>query len=187
MAPAGLGGSGAAWRCAGSIAPTVNAGCGWTAHGCGRPPGVWRAASPTLWGRSRVIALHTGSLLGGTVLVEYVFNWPGLSGMLVDAVSARDYPEVVGVILVISVLFVGLNFVVDLLYAVLDPRHGEVLARQSLFLARAHVQEPHVLRAHLAGHFGAEVDFLWRACGAQPDAPAEEQPHLRHAGEAAPA
>lgn len=69
-----------------------------------------------------VIALHLGSLLGGTVLVEYVFNWPGLSGMLVDAVSARDYPEVVGIILVISVLFVGLNFAVDLLYAALDPR-----------------------------------------------------------------
>ena len=67
-----------------------------------------------------------GGLLGGTVLVEYVFNWPGLSGMLVDAVSARDYPEVVGIILVISVLFVGLNLVVDLLYAALDPRvrHG---------------------------------------------------------------
>ncbi len=73
-----------------------------------------------------VVALHLGSPLGGTVLVEYVFNWPGLSGMLVDAVSARDYPEVVGVILVISVLFVGLNLLVDLLYAALDPRvrHG---------------------------------------------------------------
>lgn len=69
-----------------------------------------------------VIALHLGSLLGGTVLVEYVFNWPGLSGMLVEAVSARDYPEVVGIILVISVLFVGLNLLVDLLYAALDPR-----------------------------------------------------------------
>ena len=69
-----------------------------------------------------VIALHLGSLLGGTVLVEYVFNWPGLSGMLVEAVSARDYPEVVGIILVISVLFVGLNFALDLIYAVLDPR-----------------------------------------------------------------
>ena len=73
-----------------------------------------------------VVALHLGGLLGGTVLVEYVFNWPGLSGMLVDAVSARDYPEVVGIILVISVLFVGLNLVVDLVYAALDPRvrHG---------------------------------------------------------------
>lgn len=69
-----------------------------------------------------VVALHMGGLLGGTVLVEFVFNWPGLSGMLVDAVSARDYPEVVGIILVISVLFVGLNLLVDLVYAALDPR-----------------------------------------------------------------
>jgi len=69
-----------------------------------------------------VVALHLGSLLGGTVLVEYVFNWPGLSGLLVSAVTARDYPEVVGIILVISVLFVALNLFVDILYAVLDPR-----------------------------------------------------------------
>ena len=69
-----------------------------------------------------VVALHLGSLLGGTVLVEYVFNYPGLSGMLVDAVNARDYPEVQGVVLVISVLFVTLNLVIDLLYGALDPR-----------------------------------------------------------------
>lgn len=69
-----------------------------------------------------IVALHMGSLLGGTVLVEYVFNWPGLSGMLVDAVYARDYPEVVGIILVISVLFVALNLLLDIAYAVLDPR-----------------------------------------------------------------
>jgi peptide/nickel transport system permease protein len=69
-----------------------------------------------------VLALHLGSLLGGTVLVEYVFNWPGLSGYLVRAVELRDYPEVTGIVLVISVLFVLLNLLVDLLYAVLDPR-----------------------------------------------------------------
>jgi peptide/nickel transport system permease protein len=69
-----------------------------------------------------VLALHLGTLLGGTVLVEYVFNYPGLSGMLVDAVNARDYPEVVGIVLVISILFVSLNLAVDLLYAALDPR-----------------------------------------------------------------
>jgi peptide/nickel transport system permease protein len=69
-----------------------------------------------------VLALHLGTLLGGTVLVEYVFNYPGLSGLLVDAVNARDYPIVEGVVLVISVLFVALNLAVDLLYAVLDPR-----------------------------------------------------------------
>ncbi len=69
-----------------------------------------------------VVALNIGSLLGGTVLVEYVFNYPGLSGLLVDAVNARDYPEVQGVVLVISILFVTLNLAVDLLYGVLDPR-----------------------------------------------------------------
>jgi peptide/nickel transport system permease protein len=69
-----------------------------------------------------VLALYLGTLLGGTVLVEFVFNWPGLSGLLVSAVKARDYPEVVGIVLVISVLFVGLNFAVDILYGLLDPR-----------------------------------------------------------------
>jgi peptide/nickel transport system permease protein len=73
-----------------------------------------------------VLALHMGSLLGGTVLVEFVFNWPGLSGYLVRAVEQRDYPEVVGIVLVISIAFVIINLVVDLLYAVIDPRvrHG---------------------------------------------------------------
>jgi peptide/nickel transport system permease protein len=73
-----------------------------------------------------VLALHMGALLGGTVLVEFVFNWPGLSGYLVRAVEQRDYPEVVGIVLVISIAFVLINLVVDLLYAVIDPRvrHG---------------------------------------------------------------
>ena len=69
-----------------------------------------------------ILALHLGSLLGGTVLIEYVFNWPGLSGYLVSAVNARDYTEVVGCILVISVLFVCLNLLADALYVFLDPR-----------------------------------------------------------------
>lgn len=73
-----------------------------------------------------VIGLQMGTLLGGTVLVEYVFNWPGLSGYLVRAVEQRNYPEVQGIVLVICSLFVLLNLIVDLLYAVLDPRvrHG---------------------------------------------------------------
>jgi ABC-type dipeptide/oligopeptide/nickel transport system permease component len=69
-----------------------------------------------------VLGLHMGTLLGGTVLVEYVFNWPGLSGFLVRAVEQRDYPEVQGIVLVICVIFVLLNLAVDLLYGVLDPR-----------------------------------------------------------------
>jgi peptide/nickel transport system permease protein len=69
-----------------------------------------------------VLGLHMGSLLGGTVLVEYVFNWPGVSSLLVRAVEQRDYPEVLGVVLVVSFLFIVLNLVVDLMYALLDPR-----------------------------------------------------------------
>lgn len=69
-----------------------------------------------------VVGLQMGTLLGGTVLVEYVFNWPGLSTPLLRAVEARDYPMVVGIVLTISCLFLLINLVVDILYAVLDPR-----------------------------------------------------------------
>lgn len=69
-----------------------------------------------------VLGLHMGSLLGGTVLVEYVFNWPGLSTPLIRAVEARDYPMVVGIVLTVSGLFLLINLVLDLLYVVLDPR-----------------------------------------------------------------
>jgi peptide/nickel transport system permease protein len=74
-----------------------------------------------------VTALQIGTLLGGTVLVEYVFNWPGLSSVLVQAAVGRDYPEVQGIVLVISVLFVLLNLLADLSYAVLDPRVRSVV------------------------------------------------------------
>ncbi|PZP44396.1 MAG: glutathione ABC transporter permease GsiC [Azospirillum brasilense] len=74
---------------------------------------VRNALTPVL----TVLALHMGSLLGGTVLVEYVFNWPGLSTPLLRAVEARDYPMVVGIVLVISALFLLINLLTDLLYA----------------------------------------------------------------------
>ena len=66
--------------------------------------------------------LQMGSMLGGTVLVEYVFNWPGLSGLLVEAVARRDYPEVQGIVLVVATLFILLNLAVDIAYSALDPR-----------------------------------------------------------------
>lgn len=69
-----------------------------------------------------VTGLQMGSMLGGTVLVEYIFNWPGMSGFLVRAVESRDYPEVQGIVLVTATLFILLNLVVDLLYSVLDPQ-----------------------------------------------------------------
>ncbi|WP_372621334.1 ABC transporter permease [Falsiroseomonas sp.] len=69
-----------------------------------------------------VLGLQMGTLLGGTVLVEYVFNWPGLSTPLLRAVEQRDYPMVVGIVLTVSGLFLLINLIMDLLYAVLDPR-----------------------------------------------------------------
>ena len=69
-----------------------------------------------------VLGLHMGALLGGTVLVEYVFNWPGLSTPLIRAVEGRDYPMVVGIVLTISGLSLLISMTVELLYGVLDPR-----------------------------------------------------------------
>jgi len=69
-----------------------------------------------------VTGLQIGSLLGGTVLVEQVFSWPGLSSLLIEAVVARDYPIVQGVVIVLSVTFILINLLVDILYGYLDPR-----------------------------------------------------------------
>ncbi len=66
--------------------------------------------------------LEIGTLLGGTVIVEYIFGWPGLSTLLLSGVRERDYPVVQGTVLLISVLFISINLIVDLLYGWLDPR-----------------------------------------------------------------
>ncbi|HYF93779.1 MAG TPA: ABC transporter permease [Symbiobacteriaceae bacterium] len=69
-----------------------------------------------------VISLEFGSLLGGSVITETVFAWPGVGRLSVDAIMGRDYPVVQAVVLVISVVFVSLNLGVDMIYGVLDPR-----------------------------------------------------------------
>ena len=69
-----------------------------------------------------IIGLQLGNLMGGTVLVEALFNWPGLATRLVNAVQNRNYPLVQGSILVIAALFIVINMGVELLYGVIDPR-----------------------------------------------------------------
>jgi ABC-type dipeptide/oligopeptide/nickel transport system permease component len=69
-----------------------------------------------------VAGINLGVLLGGTVVTESVFGWPGVGRLIVQAVSQRDYPVVIAGMLVVSVIFVLVNLVVDLLYALLDPR-----------------------------------------------------------------
>lgn len=69
-----------------------------------------------------VIGLQLGSLLGGAVLTETVFSWPGVGKYVVDAILKSDYPVVQGSVLILAAVFVMVNLIVDLIYAVLDPR-----------------------------------------------------------------
>lgn len=69
-----------------------------------------------------VIGLGFGTLLGSTVLAERVFNYPGLSSLLVESVANRDYAVVQGIVIIIALLFILINIVVDVIYGLLDPR-----------------------------------------------------------------
>ncbi len=68
------------------------------------------------------IGLQFGALLGGAVLTESVFAWPGVGRLLVDSIGSRDYPVVQGVVLLLSVTFIVINLLTDLVYAYVDPR-----------------------------------------------------------------
>jgi len=74
-----------------------------------------------------LLGLSLGSLLGGTTVVEIIYNWPGLGSMAVKAISCRDYPLVQGYVLWVALLYMGINILVDLSYKRLDPRLKEGL------------------------------------------------------------
>lgn len=76
------------------------------------------ALVPTL----TVIGLQFGGLLGGTVIVEHIFSWPGVGSLVVDAVYSRDYALVQALVLVFALIFIAVNFVVDILYKYVNPR-----------------------------------------------------------------
>jgi peptide/nickel transport system permease protein len=69
-----------------------------------------------------IVGLQFGTLIGGAVITETVFAWPGIGRYLVDAIGFRDYPVIQGAVLIITVGFVLTNLVVDVMYAYLDPR-----------------------------------------------------------------
>jgi len=69
-----------------------------------------------------VIGLQTGALLGGAVITETIFAWPGIGRLTLTAIQSRDYPLVQGCVLFIAAAYVLVNLVVDLLYGVIDPR-----------------------------------------------------------------
>jgi len=96
-----------------------------TAHAKGLAPrwvlvrhGVRNALIPVV----TILGMQAASLLGGAVIVETVFAWPGIGRLAVNAIWRRDYPVIMGTVLVFSVLFVLTNLGVDVLYTLIDPR-----------------------------------------------------------------
>lgn len=93
------------------------------AKGLRRRTVVWRHA----FGNAQIpiitlLGIQFGQLLGGVVITETVFSWPGIGKLTVDAIFARDYPVVQGAVLLTAVLFVMINLLTDVMYTLVDPR-----------------------------------------------------------------
>jgi peptide/nickel transport system permease protein len=69
-----------------------------------------------------VIGLQVGLLMGGAIITETIFSWPGIGLYTYTSISSRDYASIQGVVLYAALLFVLINLIVDILYAILDPR-----------------------------------------------------------------
>lgn len=69
-----------------------------------------------------IVGIQFGSLLGGAVLTEFVFAWPGIGRLLVDSIFARDFPVVQGIIIVFALMFIAVNLLVDVLYSYVNPK-----------------------------------------------------------------
>lgn len=76
----------------------------------------------TLSGVLTIVGLSVGTLMGGSVVVETIFRWPGIGQLVMDAISARDFPVIQGFVLLMAVIYVVVNLLTDLSYRVLDPR-----------------------------------------------------------------
>ena len=86
---------------------------------------IWKHAMRNAWlPVITIIGAQLGALLGGAVVTETVFDWPGLGTLMIDSIQKRDYPVVQACVLVISVTYVVVNSLTDILYSFLDPRIG---------------------------------------------------------------
>ncbi len=93
------------------------------AKGVGEQTVLWRhvvrnALVPII----TVVGLELGTLLSGSIIVETVFSWPGSGSLLISAITSRDYPLITGTVLTYTVAFVIINFTIDILYGMIDPR-----------------------------------------------------------------
>ena len=128
------------WRSPRSSSPSMP---GWCAPRCSRCSGRTSCAPPHAKGLhplliqlrhalrnalipvTTVAGMHLGNLLGGAVVVETLFGWPGMGRLALEAVLARDFSVLLGVLLLSSLLVIMANVLIDLLHAWLDPRIGE--------------------------------------------------------------
>ena len=69
-----------------------------------------------------VAAIQTGQLLGGNMIIETIFGWPGVGSLAMASIFARDYPVIQAIVIIVSSLIVLSNLVVDMIYALVDPR-----------------------------------------------------------------
>lgn len=69
-----------------------------------------------------VLGMELGVMLGGTVLIETVFSWPGLGQLSIESINRRDYPVLMSIVTMLAMVFVAINLIIDLAYAWLDPR-----------------------------------------------------------------
>ncbi|WP_029375489.1 ABC transporter permease [Oceanicola sp. S124] len=84
---------------------------------------LWRHAfRNALIGVVTIIGLEFGALLSGAMIVETVFAWPGIGSLLIQGIAARDFPLIIGLVLVYTGLFILVNLLIDLLYTLIDPR-----------------------------------------------------------------
>ncbi|WP_035768884.1 ABC transporter permease [Butyrivibrio sp. NC2002] len=69
-----------------------------------------------------IIGLQIGTLMGGSVVIENIFRWPGIGKLVMDSITARDYPVIMGFVLIMGTIYVVINLIVDISYRFLDPR-----------------------------------------------------------------
>ena len=69
-----------------------------------------------------IIGLQIGTLMGGSVVIENIFRWPGIGKLVMDSITARDYPVIMGFVLIMGTIYVVINLIVDISYQILDPR-----------------------------------------------------------------
>jgi dipeptide transport system permease protein len=84
---------------------------------------LWRHAfRNALVGVVTIIGLEFGTLLSGAMIVETVFAWPGIGSLLITGISSRDFPLIIGLVLVYTGMFIVMNLLIDLIYTLIDPR-----------------------------------------------------------------